>query len=117
MPETRRNHRQLTGSLPGHSLRRLLLPGIPAGAGAQQAHPAFVALPADTWALAWVLGPLSVMVIAVGWSAAEARPEPAYSTGWESDLTGVQPHGYVRRETQSKPMAEPVTVPWARREP
>jgi len=95
----------------------LLLPGIPAGAGAQQAHPAFVALPADTWALAWVLGPLSVMVIAVGWSAAEARPEPAYSTGWESDLTGVQPHGYVRRETQSKPMAEPVTVPWARREP
>ena len=23
------------------------------------------------------------MVIAVGWSAAEARPEPAYSTGWE----------------------------------
>jgi hypothetical protein len=29
---------------------------------------------------------------------AEARPEPAYSTGMELDLTGGQPHGYVRRK-------------------
>jgi hypothetical protein len=72
----------------------------PAGVG-----PSRLALPSCPALLAWALArfwcPLSVIVVAVGWPAAEARPEPAYSTGTELDLTGGQPRGYVRRNVET----------------